>query len=116
MIESCNSFVLSSEVKSVKTLWLEFKEALITGIKKFIPVALKISRIPQSIRRETRQEDRSYQRLKRSKTQNRRSFLNSKQDAKRKINLAYDKYLEDILGLNDETGNQPFCRKICLAS
>ena len=25
--------------------------------------------------------------------------------------MAYDKYLEDILGLNDDTGNQPFCRK-----
>ena len=25
--------------------------------------------------------------------------------------MAYEKYLDDILGLNDETGNQPFCRK-----
>ena len=25
--------------------------------------------------------------------------------------MAYDKYLEDILRLNDDTGNQPFCRK-----
>ena len=41
----------------------------------------------------------------------RRSFLNSKHRVKQKIKLAYDKYLEDILGLNDETGNQPFRRK-----
>ena len=25
--------------------------------------------------------------------------------------MSYDKYLEDILRLNDDTGNQPFCRK-----
>ena len=25
--------------------------------------------------------------------------------------MSYVKYLEDILGLNDDTGNQPFCRK-----
>ena len=25
--------------------------------------------------------------------------------------MSYDKFLEDILGLMDDTGNQPFCRK-----
>ena len=37
MIEFCNSFVLSYTGKSVEALWLEFKEALNTGIQKFIP-------------------------------------------------------------------------------
>ena len=37
MIEFCNSFVLSYVGKSVETLWLQFKEALNTGIQKFIP-------------------------------------------------------------------------------
>ena len=53
-----------------------------------------------------------YQKFKRSKDpKHRRSFLNSKHRVKQKIKLAYDKYLEDIIGLNDETGNHPFCRK-----
>ena len=49
--------------------------------------------------------------FKRSKDRkHRRSFLNSKHGVKSKIKLVYDKYLEDIHGLNDETGNQPFFR------
>ena len=53
-----------------------------------------------------------YQKFKRSKDpKHRSSFLNSRHGVKQKIKLAYDKYLEDILGLNGETGNQPFCRK-----
>ena len=46
--------------------------------------------------------------FKRSKDpKHRRAFLNSEHGIKQKIKPAYDKYLEDILGLNDETGNQP---------
>ena len=117
MTEFCNSFVLSYQGKSVETLWLEFKEALNTGIQKFIPSKYAGQKkhlpwITQSIRREIRKRDRWYQKFKRSKDpKHRRSFLNSKHGVKQKIKLAYDKYLEDILGLNDETGNQPFCRK-----
>ena len=111
MTEFCNSFVLSYEGKSVETLWLEFKEALNTGIQKFIPSKYAGQKkhlpwITQSIRREIRKRDRWYQKFKRSKDpKHRRSFLNSKHGVKQKIKLAYDKYLEDILGLNDETGN-----------
>ena len=68
--------------------------------------------ITQPIRREIRKRDRLYKKFKRSKApKDRKAFLNSKHGVKTNIKLAYDKYLEDILGLNDDTGNQPFCRK-----
>ena len=61
---------------------------------------------------EIRTRDRLYQNFKRSKApKDRKTFLNSKHGVKTKIKIAYDKYLEDILGRNDETANQPFCRK-----
>ena len=41
----------------------------------------------------------------------RRAFLNSKHGVKHKIKVAYDMYPEDILGLNEDSGNQIFCRK-----
>ena len=112
-----NSFVLSYEGKSVETLWLEFKEALSAGIGKFIPTKFvgqkkHLPWITQPIRREIRKRDRLYKKFKRSKApKDRKTFLNSKHGVKTKIKMAYDKYLEDILGLNDDTGNQPFCRK-----
>ena len=64
----CNSVVLSYEGKSVETLWLEFKEALNTGIQKFIPSKYAGQKkhlpwITQSIRREIRKRDRWYQTL-----------------------------------------------------
>ena len=101
----------------METLWLEFKEALNAGIGKFIPTKFvgqkkHLPWITQPIRREIRKRDRLYNKFKRSKApKDRKAFLNTKHGVKTKIKMAYDKYLEDILGLNDDTGNQPFCRK-----
>ena len=68
--------------------------------------------ITQSIKRETRKRDRLYQKSKRSKDpRDRRAFLNSKHGVRHKIKVAYDMYLEDILGLNEDSGSQTFCRK-----
>ena len=73
--------------------------------------------ITQSIRREINQRDRLYQKCKRSKDpQNRRSFINSKHSVQRKIKLAYDKYLEDILGLMMKQVVNPFAGRGCLDS
>ena len=43
----------------------------------------------------------------------RKAFLNSEHGVKRKIKIAYDKYLLDILGLDEKSGveNQAFSRK-----
>ena len=102
----------------METLWLEFKEVLNAGIRKFIPTKFVDQKkhlpwITQPIRREIRKRERLYKKkLKRSKApKDRKAFLDSKHGVKTKIKMAYDKYLEDILGLNDDTGNQPFCRK-----
>ena len=53
-----------------------------------------------------------YTKIKRpNNPKDRRAFLNRKHGVKQKIKLAYDKYLADILGMNEDTGNQTFCRK-----
>ena len=52
--------------------------------------------------------DHLYQKSKKSKDpKDRRTFLNSKHGVKQNINLAYNKYLEDILGLNDRVSQDP---------
>ena len=115
----CSSFLSSYEGKSVEALWTEFKEALNSGIEKFIPSKFTGNKkhlpwITQSIKREIRKRDRLYRKFLKSKdSKDRKAFLNSKHGVKRKIKTAYDKYLLDILGLEGDTGkeNQVFSRK-----
>ena len=113
----CDSFILSYDSKSVESLWLEFKEALNYGIQKFIPSKFvgKKKHLPwitQSIKREIKKRERLYQTFKRLKDpRDKRAFLNSKHGVRHKLKVAYDKYPEDILGLNEDLGNQTFCRK-----
>ena len=75
-------------------------------------LAKKAPALDNSIKREIRKRDRLYQKSKRSKDpRDRRAFLNSKHGVRHKLKVAYDIYLEDILGLNKDSGNQTFCRK-----
>ena len=93
----------SYEGKSVEVLWTEFKEALNSGIQKFIPSKFSgnekhLPWITQSIKREIRKRDRLYKKFIKSKdSKDRKAFLNSKHGVKKKINTAYDKYLRSIL-------------------
>ena len=90
-----------------------------SGIKKFIPSKLKGNKkqlpwIPQSSKREIRKRDHLYKKFRKSRDNKpRKDFLNSKHGVKRKIKVAYDKYLLDILDLDEESGveNQAFSRK-----
>ena len=68
----CSSFLLSYEGKSVEAMWTEFKEALNSGIEKFIPSKFtgKKKHLPwitQSIKREIRKRDRLYRNFLKSK-------------------------------------------------
>ena len=115
----CHSFLSSCEGKSVEVMWTEFKEALNSGIQKFVPSKFAGNKkhlpwITQAIKRELRKRDRLYNKFKKSKdSKDRKAFLNSKHGVKRKIKTAYEKYLLDILGLDGESGeqNQAFSRK-----
>ena len=115
----CRSFLSSCEGKSVEVMWTEFKEALNSGIQKFVPSKFAGNKkhlpwITQAIKRELRKRDRLYNKFKKSKeSKDRKAFLNSKHRVKRKIKTAYEKYLLDILGLDGESGeqNQAFSRK-----
>ena len=63
-----DSFLSSYKGKSVEVLWTEFKEALNTGIEKFIPSKLSGNKkhlpwITQSIKRAIRKRDRLYKKV-----------------------------------------------------
>ena len=65
MQSGCHSFVSSYEGKSAEVLWTEFKEALNSGILKFISSKFSgykknLPWITQSIKREIRKRDRLY--------------------------------------------------------
>ena len=67
-----SSFLSSYEGKSVEALWTEFKEALNSGIEKFIPSKFTGNKkhlpwITQSIKREIRKRDRLYRNFLKSK-------------------------------------------------
>ena len=100
------------EGKSVEQLWCELKEALDGGINKFIPSRFVGSKkhlpwITQAIKREIRKRDHLFQIFKRSKDpKDRRAFLISKHGVKKKIKAAHNRYLENILGLNDPTADE----------
>ena len=115
----CHSFLSSYVGKSVEVLWTEFKEALNSGIQKFIPSKFSGNKkhlpcITQSIKREIKKRDRLYKNIIKSKdSKDRKAFLNSMHSVKKKIKTAYDRYLLDILGWDGESGeeNQAFSRK-----
>ena len=94
-------------------LWCDFKEALNGGINKFIPSRLvgrkrHLPWITQAIKREIRKRDHLFQKFKRSKDpKDRSAFLKSRHSVKQKIKAAHNKYLEDILGLKDQSGEDP---------
>ena len=64
--------------------------------------------ITQAIKREIRKQDHLFQKFKRSNDpKDRSAFLKSRHSVKQKIKAAHNKYLEDILGLNDQSGEDP---------
>ena len=108
MISFCDTFKSLLEGTTVEQLWCDFKEALNEGINKFIPNRFVGSKrhlpwITQAVKRVIRKRDHLYQKSKTSKdAKDHRAFLNSKHGVKQKLKFAHNKYLEDILGLNDQ--------------
>ena len=93
---------------SVQSMWDRFATGLEQGIDKFIPVRKVGTRdgfpwINQKIRRLMRKRDKLYKRWSRSgRPYDQRRFIEYKHLVRRVSDRAYKKYLEDILGLNND--------------
>lgn len=96
----------------VQSLWDKFVTRLQQGIDKFIPVRKAGTRdgfpwINQEIRRLIRKRDKLYKRWSRSgRPYDHNKFLEQKHLVRRVSERAYEKYLGDILGLNNERDDQ----------
>ena len=91
-----------------QAMWDKFTSRLQQGIDKHIPTRSSGTKdgfpwINQEIRRLMRKRDKLYRRWSRSgRPHNQKKFLDQKHIVRRIIDRAYEKYLKDILGLNNE--------------
>ena len=91
-----------------QAMWDKFTSRLQQGIDKHIPTRSSGTKdgfpwINQEIRRLMRKRDKLYRRWSRSgRPDDQKKFLDQKHLVCRIIDRAYEKYLKDILGLNDE--------------
>ena len=102
---------------TVQSMWDKFAAGIEQGIDKFIPVRKAGTRdgfpwINQEIRRLIRKRDKFYKRWSRSgKPYNQSRFIEYKHLVRRVSDRAYEKYLGDILGPNndqeDQNGGEP---------
>ena len=96
----------------VQSLWDKFVTRLQQGIDTFIPVRKADTRdgfswINQEIRRLIRKRDKLYKRWSRSgRPYDHNKFLEQKHLVRQVSERAYEKYLGDILGLNNERDDQ----------
>ena len=103
MAEFKDIFLASHEGKSVDKLWSEFKTALESGIKKYVPqktLSSKVSLpwVTQDIKRRIRKRDSLFQKYKRTRSaEDRKEFVDTRNTVKKLLKISHDKYVEDIL-------------------
>ena len=101
----------STTSKSVEELWILFKSSINEGLSKFVhckKIGSKRSLpwITQEIKRLVRKRDSLYQMYKRSwRPKYRKEFVTTRHIVKTKIKQAYNRYLEDLLGVNNPDQN-----------
>ena len=92
----------------IQDLWDKFASGLQRGIDKHIPIRRSGTKdgfpwINQEIRRLMRKRDKLYKHWSRSgRPDDQKKFLDQKHLVRRITDRAYEKYLKDILGLNNE--------------
>ena len=111
------SFLASHEGKSINLLWEEFKGALHSGIEKHVPqhtISTKPSLpwMTQEIKRTIQKRDGLYYKYKRlRRPTDRCAFLEAKHLVKQKLKQAYNRYIEEILGLTNSLEQpEPNCQ------
>ena len=107
MAEKKTEILNNLQQQSVEEIWKTFKTALQNGISKYVPIKKigtkkSLPWITQEIKRLVRKRDSLYQKQKRGKSKDRHHFKQVKHLVQTKIRLAYNNYLQNILGLNEE--------------
>ena len=99
--------ILNLQQSSVEEIWTAFKIALQKGITQFVPIKKigckkSLPWITQEIKRLIRKRDSLYQKQKKGKSNDRHHFKQVKHLIQNKIQLAYNNYIQNILGLSEE--------------
>ena len=103
-----DTFLLSYHGKAVQELWDEFTEHLEKFQAECVPSKIlrgkkSLPWITQDIRRAIRKRNRLYDRLKRTKCPKvRKGHLRLRHLVRKKIQLAHNKYIEALLGVNTD--------------
>ena len=110
--EFASHLILNYKNKTVEQLWNSFKSAINQGISKFIPIkrfGAKRSRpwITKEIKRLVRNRERLFQVENRSRrSKDIHHFKQVKHLTQTKIRSAYDKYMQDLLGLAAKSADE----------
>ena len=107
MAEKRTEILNNRQQQSVEEIWTAFKTALHNGISQFVPIKKigpkkSLPWITQEIKRLIRKRDSLYQKQKRGKPKDRHHLKQVKHLVQSKIRLAYNNYLQSILGLSEE--------------
>ena len=92
--------------KSVEDIWTALKTTIQNGISEFVPIKKigtkkSLPWLTQEIKRLIRKRDSLYQKQKRGRSRDRHHFKQVKHLVQAKIKMAYNNYLENILGLSE---------------
>lgn len=104
MAEASSEILARFQESTVEEIWNAFKSSLNSGISKYVPIKKlsskrSLSWITQEIRRLIRKRDKLYQKQKSGTSKDKYHFKQVKHLVKKKIKIAYNNYLLDILGL-----------------
>lgn len=107
-----SDFMTNYETFTVEQSWNSFKSAINQGISKFVPIKRfgekkSLPWITQEIKRLVRKRDKIFQLQRRSgRSKDRHHFKQVKFLIQTKIRTAYDKYLQDLLGLAAQSADE----------
>ena len=92
--------------KSVEDIWTALKTTIQNGISEFVTIKKigtekSLPWLTQEIKRLIRKRDSLYQKQKRRRSRDRHHFKQVKHPVQAKIKMAYNNYLENILGLSE---------------
>ncbi|MCG7865188.1 MAG: hypothetical protein JAY74_02330 [Candidatus Thiodiazotropha taylori] len=111
MASKSSEILGSFQQSTVEEIWNALKTALDSGIKQFVPIKKLSSKrslpwITQEIRRLIRKRDNLYHKQKSGSNKDRCHFKQVKHLVQRKIKIAHENYLADILGVGSGDGDE----------
>ena len=104
-----SKFIRECKGKSVNDLWTDFRSTMESGIQKFVPIKTfgtkrSLPWVTQEIKRYIRRRDSLYQKQKGTKkAKDRSDFIKAKHKVNASLKMAYNIYIEGLLGLEDVT-------------